>query len=253
MNTKQIILLSAVVLLVLLLAPPLYRAITAANHLPQMDNCDVPDILFICDSLNQSGHNTLSLKNKLVIAAKDDLKLLDREGTLSNESSIADFYASNRHRQYCVSTDFFEAYKKKRGAICTYLNLLENPNASRSIKIDAERDLLQSIIELGSIEPSGLTPGNEEILELQLQEQIEKALNKVNQATNSIKEDSKKVEKENQRMATAILENCDRIKTFIHNDLKRLEKSEISEDHFWKRFKDLEREIEEYHAKIKEL
>ncbi|MEQ8705824.1 MAG: hypothetical protein RIC19_17990 [Phaeodactylibacter sp.] len=250
MNTKQKILLSALLVLILILVLPfLIRVILPIDQSPQMDDCEVPDIFFMCDSLNQSEQNTLSLKNELLIAAKDDLELLDSEGKLSNESSIADFYASNRHSQYCVSKDFFEAYKKKRGAICTYLNLLKNPNASRSIKIDAERDLLQSIIELGSIESSGQASGDEEILE----QKIEKALNKVNQATNSIKEDSKKVKKENQRMASAILENCDRIKSYIHNDLKRLERSEISEDHFWKRLKELEREIEEYRAKIKEL
>jgi len=122
----------------------------SANSAP--DDCPMKDLKWMKESYNYSSPMMLSMIDKWIsLAAKDTAILKSKNPDSTNYqflSEINRLVESSRisNKQYEVSHEFFEAYKKNSGLICTLFALVD------SKKIDAKQrtqvlDILLSLIK----------------------------------------------------------------------------------------------------------
>jgi len=235
----------------------IYQVIGCAPDPPPPDDCKVPDILYMCDAVNSGERNSAEVKNELLLAAENDLEIVNQGGKLSNLATIDRFYEVYRDREYCVSRAFYQAYKSRRNAICTYFVVVRDSTMSPSTRMKAEIELLSSILELRSIPiTSNPDPDTTEDTTTAIDERAKRVKREIEQLRDQkvkLEKLATQVDEGDKPIARALVDNCGRVIGFLENDHDRLEQGEITEEYFWRRFEDLKLKFEEYKKELESL
>ena len=228
----------------------IYQAVDSSTPIspssePDISKCKVPDILYMCDVVSSGEGKSAEVKNELLIAAENDLEVLNQSGKLSNLATIDRFFEVNRDREYCVSRAFYEAYKSRRNSICAYLVVVRDSTMSPSTRMEAERELLSSILELRSIPVVSAKNTDKR--------RVEKEISQLRSQKARLEQLANQVDEGDRSIAEALVDNCARVIEFLEYDHDRLEQGDITEEYFWGRFEDLKLRFENYKKELESL